>query len=119
MSVFSSPLLHQGGQSDSGMGLSSDNMQTLKRLESLADRRLSIMALKYVHNAPLITCEHAPQMAKATFTVQSQSFSKLSLLGSELAAAVLACSVIPAFRIRQQRVFWTTGRENISLELIR
>lgn len=36
----------EGGQSDSGMGLSSDNMQTLKRLESLAGRRLSIMALK-------------------------------------------------------------------------
>ncbi|KAM9356682.1 vascular endothelial growth factor receptor kdr-like [Symphorus nematophorus] len=34
-----------GGQSDSGMGLSSDNMQTLKRLESLAGRPLSIMAL--------------------------------------------------------------------------
>lgn len=36
---------HGGGQSDSGMGLSSDNMQTLKRLESLASRPLSIMAL--------------------------------------------------------------------------
>ncbi|XP_035525018.1 vascular endothelial growth factor receptor kdr-like [Morone saxatilis] len=36
---------HRGGQSDSGMGLSSDNMQTLKRLESLAGRPLSIMAL--------------------------------------------------------------------------
>ncbi|XP_011608763.2 vascular endothelial growth factor receptor kdr-like isoform X1 [Takifugu rubripes] len=36
---------HGGGQSDSGMGLSSDNMQTLKRLESLAGRPLSIMAL--------------------------------------------------------------------------
>ncbi|XP_044061818.1 vascular endothelial growth factor receptor kdr-like [Siniperca chuatsi] len=36
---------HKGGQSDSGMGLSSDNMQTLKRLESLAGRPLSIMAL--------------------------------------------------------------------------
>ncbi|XP_059202072.1 vascular endothelial growth factor receptor kdr-like [Centropristis striata] len=36
---------HQGGQSDSGMGLSSDNMETLKRLESLAGRPLSIMAL--------------------------------------------------------------------------
>lgn len=40
---------HQGGQSDSGMGLSSDNMNTLKRLESLAGRPLSIMALAYVH----------------------------------------------------------------------
>lgn len=40
---------HQGGQSDSGMGLSSDNMQTLRRLESLAGRPLSIMALAYVH----------------------------------------------------------------------
>ncbi|XP_034739534.1 vascular endothelial growth factor receptor kdr-like isoform X1 [Etheostoma cragini] len=36
---------HEGGQSDSGMGLSSDNMETLKRLESLASRPLSIMAL--------------------------------------------------------------------------
>uniref|UniRef100_A0AAQ4QDH0 receptor protein-tyrosine kinase n=1 Tax=Gasterosteus aculeatus aculeatus TaxID=481459 RepID=A0AAQ4QDH0_GASAC len=36
---------HEGGQSDSGMGLSSDNMDTLKRLESLASRPLSIMAL--------------------------------------------------------------------------
>ncbi|KAM3612979.1 uncharacterized protein V6R79_018245 [Siganus canaliculatus] len=36
---------HEGGQSDSGMGLSSDNMQTLKRLESLAGRPLSIIAL--------------------------------------------------------------------------
>ncbi|KAG8003939.1 Vascular endothelial growth factor receptor kdr-like [Nibea albiflora] len=36
---------HGGGQSDSGMGLSSDNMQTLKRLESMAGRPLSIMAL--------------------------------------------------------------------------
>ncbi|KAL6117421.1 flt1 [Pungitius sinensis] len=35
---------HEGGQSDSGMGLSSDNMDTLKRLESLAGRPLSIMA---------------------------------------------------------------------------
>ncbi|XP_070692696.1 vascular endothelial growth factor receptor kdr-like isoform X2 [Pempheris klunzingeri] len=35
----------EGGQSDSGMGLSSDNMNTLKRLESLAGRPLSIMAL--------------------------------------------------------------------------
>ncbi|KAG5851891.1 hypothetical protein ANANG_G00056620 [Anguilla anguilla] len=34
----------EGGQSDSGMGLSSDDMKTLKRLESLA-RPLSIMAL--------------------------------------------------------------------------
>ncbi|XP_022615628.1 vascular endothelial growth factor receptor kdr-like [Seriola dumerili] len=36
---------HGDGQSDSGMGLSSDNMNTLKRLESLAGRPLSIMAL--------------------------------------------------------------------------
>ncbi|XP_026213474.1 vascular endothelial growth factor receptor kdr-like isoform X2 [Anabas testudineus] len=36
---------HGGGQSDSGMGLSSDNMNTLKRLESLAGRPLSILAL--------------------------------------------------------------------------
>ncbi|XP_031159144.1 vascular endothelial growth factor receptor kdr-like isoform X1 [Sander lucioperca] len=36
---------HEGCQSDSGMGLSSDNMETLKRLESLASRPLSIMAL--------------------------------------------------------------------------
>ncbi|XP_029020278.1 vascular endothelial growth factor receptor kdr-like [Betta splendens] len=36
---------HGGGHSDSGMGLSSDNMKTLKRLESLASRPLSIMAL--------------------------------------------------------------------------
>ncbi|XP_054453574.1 vascular endothelial growth factor receptor kdr-like [Anoplopoma fimbria] len=36
---------HEGGHSDSGMGLSSDNMETLKRLESLAGRPLSIMAL--------------------------------------------------------------------------
>ncbi|XP_058505740.1 vascular endothelial growth factor receptor kdr-like [Solea solea] len=36
---------HGSGQSDSGMGLSSDNMKTLKRLESLAGRPLSIMAL--------------------------------------------------------------------------
>ncbi|KAM6999689.1 vascular endothelial growth factor receptor kdr-like [Tautogolabrus adspersus] len=35
----------EGGHSDSGMGLSSDNMKTLKRLESLAGRPLSIMAL--------------------------------------------------------------------------
>ncbi|XP_037833344.1 vascular endothelial growth factor receptor kdr-like isoform X2 [Kryptolebias marmoratus] len=33
------------GQSDSGMGLSSDNMKTLMRFESLAGRPLSIMAL--------------------------------------------------------------------------
>lgn len=33
------------GHSDSGMGLSTDNMKTLKRLESLAGRPLSIMAL--------------------------------------------------------------------------
>ncbi|KAF3694025.1 Vascular endothelial growth factor receptor kdr-like [Channa argus] len=36
---------HGGGHSDSGMGLSSDNMKTLKHLESLAGRPLSIMAL--------------------------------------------------------------------------
>ncbi|KAM8732613.1 vascular endothelial growth factor receptor kdr-like [Acanthopagrus schlegelii] len=36
---------HGGGHSDSGMGLSSDNIETLKRLESLAGRPLSIMAL--------------------------------------------------------------------------
>ncbi|XP_061541991.1 vascular endothelial growth factor receptor kdr-like isoform X1 [Phycodurus eques] len=36
---------HQGVQCDSGMGLSSDNMNTLKKLESLAGRPLSIMAL--------------------------------------------------------------------------
>lgn len=36
---------HEGSHSDSGMGLSSDNMETLKRLESLAGRPLSIMAL--------------------------------------------------------------------------
>ncbi|XP_068445331.1 vascular endothelial growth factor receptor kdr-like isoform X2 [Clinocottus analis] len=36
---------HECGQSDSGMGLSSDNMETLRRLESLAGRPLSIMAL--------------------------------------------------------------------------
>uniref|UniRef100_A0A8C8FB53 receptor protein-tyrosine kinase n=1 Tax=Oncorhynchus tshawytscha TaxID=74940 RepID=A0A8C8FB53_ONCTS len=36
--------VQQGGQSDSGMGLLSDDMNTLKRLESLA-RPLSIMAL--------------------------------------------------------------------------
>ncbi|XP_019726842.1 vascular endothelial growth factor receptor kdr-like isoform X1 [Hippocampus comes] len=36
---------HQGVQCDSGMGLSSDNMNTLKKLETLAGRPLSIMAL--------------------------------------------------------------------------
>ncbi|XP_012717253.3 vascular endothelial growth factor receptor kdr-like isoform X1 [Fundulus heteroclitus] len=36
---------NQEGQSDSGMGLSSDNMKTLMRFESLAGRPLSIMAL--------------------------------------------------------------------------
>ncbi|XP_067103712.1 vascular endothelial growth factor receptor kdr-like [Osmerus mordax] len=36
---------NEGSQSDSGMGLSSDDMSTLKRLESLAGRPLSIMAL--------------------------------------------------------------------------
>lgn len=36
---------HGSGQSDSGMGLSTDNMKTLKRLESLAGRPLSIIAL--------------------------------------------------------------------------
>ncbi|KAM7389916.1 hypothetical protein PAMP_023860 [Pampus punctatissimus] len=36
---------HGGSQSDSGMGLSSDNMKTLMRLESMAGRPLSIMAL--------------------------------------------------------------------------
>ncbi|KAM9849678.1 vascular endothelial growth factor receptor kdr-like [Aulostomus maculatus] len=36
---------HGGGQSDSGMGLSSDNMKALQRLESLAGRPLSIIAL--------------------------------------------------------------------------
>lgn len=50
-------LFCQGGQSDSGMGLSSDNMTTLKRLESLAGRPLSIMALAYVHYA---TQHHSP-----------------------------------------------------------
>lgn len=40
------------------MGLSSDNMQTLKRLESLAGRPLSIMALAYVHSTT-----HHPQHA--------------------------------------------------------
>lgn len=54
---------HQGGQSDSGMGLSSDNMQTLKRLESLAGRRLSIMALRYVQHT-----------SARTFGVQGQRF---------------------------------------------
>ncbi|MED6264394.1 hypothetical protein CHARACLAT_014479 [Characodon lateralis] len=39
---------NQEGQSDSGMGLSSDNMKTLMRFESLAGRPLSIMALAYV-----------------------------------------------------------------------
>lgn len=42
-------ICQQGGQSDSGMSLTSDNMNTLKRLESLAGRPLSIMALAYVH----------------------------------------------------------------------
>uniref|UniRef100_A0A3B4AYX6 receptor protein-tyrosine kinase n=1 Tax=Periophthalmus magnuspinnatus TaxID=409849 RepID=A0A3B4AYX6_9GOBI len=37
--------VHQSGQSDSGMGLSTENMRTLKRLESLAGRPLSIIAL--------------------------------------------------------------------------
>ncbi|KAM4732924.1 LOW QUALITY PROTEIN: vascular endothelial growth factor receptor kdr-like [Anableps anableps] len=36
---------NQEGQSDSGMGLSSNNMKTLMRFESLAGRPLSIMAL--------------------------------------------------------------------------
>ncbi|XP_069027319.1 vascular endothelial growth factor receptor kdr-like [Embiotoca jacksoni] len=36
---------NHGDQSDSGMGLSSDNIKTLMRLESLAGRPLSIMAL--------------------------------------------------------------------------
>lgn len=36
---------HGGGHSDSGMGLSSDDINTLKHLESLAGRPLSIMAL--------------------------------------------------------------------------
>ncbi|XP_020779045.2 vascular endothelial growth factor receptor kdr-like isoform X2 [Boleophthalmus pectinirostris] len=36
---------HVSGQSDSGMGLSTENMRTLKRLESLAGRPLSIIAL--------------------------------------------------------------------------
>ncbi|KAJ3588409.1 hypothetical protein NHX12_012002 [Muraenolepis orangiensis] len=36
---------HGGGHSDSGMGLSSDDMNTLKKLESLAGRPHSIMAL--------------------------------------------------------------------------
>uniref|UniRef100_A0AAV2MJS0 receptor protein-tyrosine kinase n=1 Tax=Knipowitschia caucasica TaxID=637954 RepID=A0AAV2MJS0_KNICA len=36
---------HVSGQSDSGMGLSTEDMKTLKRLESLAGRPLSIMAL--------------------------------------------------------------------------
>ncbi|XP_053734831.1 vascular endothelial growth factor receptor kdr-like isoform X1 [Synchiropus splendidus] len=35
----------EGSHSDSGMGLSSDNMKTLRRLESYAGRPLSIMAL--------------------------------------------------------------------------
>lgn len=67
---FNKPLVsvsvfgRQGGQSDSGMGLSSDNMQTLKRLESLAGRPLSIMALAYVHlpsSAPAHTDGQAVQ----------------------------------------------------------
>lgn len=50
VTCFNDPLLfHQDGHTDSGMGLSSDNMNTLKRLESLAGRPLSIMALAYVH----------------------------------------------------------------------
>ncbi|KAK7922469.1 hypothetical protein WMY93_009371 [Mugilogobius chulae] len=36
---------HVSGQTDSGMGLSTENMKTLKRLESLAGRPLSIIAL--------------------------------------------------------------------------
>ncbi|XP_072293233.1 vascular endothelial growth factor receptor kdr-like isoform X2 [Eucyclogobius newberryi] len=36
---------HVSGQSDSGLGLSTENMKTLKRLESLAGRPLSIIAL--------------------------------------------------------------------------
>lgn len=56
---------HQGGQSDSGMGLSSDNMQTLKRLESLAGRPLSIMALAYVCTTPLITPSTCPASGKS------------------------------------------------------
>ncbi|XP_077387767.1 vascular endothelial growth factor receptor kdr-like isoform X2 [Festucalex cinctus] len=37
--------IKKGVQCDSGMGLSSDNMDTLKKLETLAGRPLSIMAL--------------------------------------------------------------------------
>lgn len=50
--TFDEVTMHDGtnqnqgsGQSDSGMGLSTDNMKTLKRLESLAGRPLSIIAL--------------------------------------------------------------------------
>ena len=57
---------YQGGHSDSGMGLSSDNMETLKRLESLAGRPLSIMALAYVHYTtqhPSNKCQHTQEEA--------------------------------------------------------
>lgn len=47
------------------MGLSSDNMQTLKRLESLAGPPLSIMALAYVHLGPSAPAAHTDGQAAA------------------------------------------------------
>ncbi|XP_019935437.2 vascular endothelial growth factor receptor kdr-like isoform X1 [Paralichthys olivaceus] len=67
---------HEGGQSDSGMGLSSDNMKTLKRLESLAGRPLSIMALamKAVSKSKeSVLCD--PEKEKYPPTVPSLDFS--------------------------------------------
>lgn len=62
---------HQGGQSDSGMGLSSDNMKTLKRLESLAGRPLSIMALVYVHyTTQHMSCKWQINTYKHTHTLE-------------------------------------------------
>uniref|UniRef100_A0A3Q3JFP0 receptor protein-tyrosine kinase n=1 Tax=Monopterus albus TaxID=43700 RepID=A0A3Q3JFP0_MONAL len=53
------PLSHRDSgstcQSDSGMGLSSDNMKTLKRLESLAGRPLISLALKRSSKESVLT----------------------------------------------------------------
>uniref|UniRef100_A0A667YK12 receptor protein-tyrosine kinase n=1 Tax=Myripristis murdjan TaxID=586833 RepID=A0A667YK12_9TELE len=62
---------HGGGQSDSGMGLSSDDMKTLKRLESLAGRPLSIMAVSKSKESVLTEGEKE----KYPPTVQSLDFS--------------------------------------------
>lgn len=92
---LSPDLCPQGGQSDSGMGLSSDNMQTLKRLESLAGRPLSIMALAYV----CCTAHHRPTRLSSD-TQHTQKQSAKDLLGNLL--VVLECRPFKCQTLRLQ-----------------